>query len=155
MSGILCFIFASCHPLRIINYYLRTKDSQWRSQVPRWANHPPGGLKLLKKMKENWGKMRKNTGKWGKLRKNEKKYRKMRKIEEIFLSCSPGVESLATPLKAVQDDVSASYFQSRPSRPILKKCCKSYIEYYSIIHLILENCFRQLTWPQNWQFNVM
>ena len=33
-----------------------------------------------------------------KLRKNERKYRRMRKIKEIFLSCPPGVESLATPL---------------------------------------------------------
>ena len=60
---------------------------QWRSQgLPGWASYPPRmKTKMRKKMKKNWGKMRENT--W-----------KRRKIEEIFLSCPPGVERLATAL---------------------------------------------------------
>ena len=59
---------------------------QWRSQgLPRWASRPPGRLKMRKKTKKNWGKMREATGKWG-------------KIEEIILSCTTGSKRLVTAL---------------------------------------------------------
>ena len=51
----------------------------------RVGEPPTRKTKMRKKMKKNWGKMRKATGKWG-------------KIEEIILSCPPGSERLATAL---------------------------------------------------------
>ena len=53
---------------------------------------PPGRTKMWKKIKKIWGKMREPTGKWG-------------QIEEIFLSCPPGSERLATALYKVQSGV--------------------------------------------------
>ena len=68
-------------------------QTQWRSQgLPGWTSHPPGRPQWGKKMKKIWGKMREPTGKWG-------------KIEEMFFSCPPGSERLATAL--VRHPVSA------------------------------------------------
>ena len=47
-----------------------------------WATHPEGQIEEEDE---------------GKFRKNEREDSRMRKIEEIFLSCSPRVESLAMP----------------------------------------------------------
>ena len=58
----------------------------WRSQaLSGGATRPPGKTKMRKKMKKLWAKMRETVAKWG-------------KIEEMFLSCPPGSERLATAL---------------------------------------------------------
>ena len=73
-------------PVLFLIMNLHSPYVQWHSQgLPGWASRPPGRPKWGEKMKEIWGKMREPTGKWG-------------KIEEMFLSCPPRSERLATGL---------------------------------------------------------
>ena len=82
-------VLFSCHWRITLFKFLRRPpfqhNMQWCSQgLSGWASCPPG----RPNEEENEEK----------LRKNERKYRKLRKIEEMFLSCPPGSERLATAL---------------------------------------------------------
>ena len=66
--------------------YNVSSQIQWRNQgLPGWASCPPGRPKWGRKWRKFEQKMREPMGKWG-------------RIEEMFLSCPPESEGLATAL---------------------------------------------------------
>ena len=81
---------------RVIDWCSRT-EHQWHSQsLPGWASRPPGRPKWVRKfIRKDWGKIREHAGKWG-------------KIEELFLSCPPGSERLATALTSINFDITVN-----------------------------------------------